>query len=164
MAALVVKPLAGARLGAHLLAWVRAWLSARVLWRLVGVEVVVLQGRVCVLRAVPLGVARQLVPGLIRCGQAFAKSDLSDALYDDLVLVLALGLGLEKRAVEALTVSLWDLVPVLDRIARVNGLQVMEAGRADLGKLLEAVSRIGTNSMPGSSAPPAGPGSTSTGT
>ena len=45
----------------------------------------------------------------------------------------------------------------------INGLPVLEAGSSDMGKLLAALTtQTGTNSMPGSSAPPAGAGSTST--
>lgn len=143
---------------------VRGLLSRRLLLRLVGVDTVVLEGRVHTLRAVPLGVARELVPAIIRCSRRFAAWEIDEGLYDDLVKVLALGLGTSPREIERLTIPLWDLAPVIERIARVNGLPVLEAG-ADLGKLLAALmSSTGTNSTPSSSAPPVGPGITSTAT
>lgn len=143
---------------------VRGLLSRRLLLRLVGVDTVVLEGRVHTLRAVPLGVARELVPAIIRCSRRFAAWEIDEGLYDDLVKVLALGLDTTPREIERLTIPLWDLAPVIERIARVNGLPVLEAG-ADLGKLLAALmSSTGTNSMPSSSAPPVGPGITSTAT
>lgn len=163
MAAIVIHPLAGTGYLVRLAAFVRGLVSRRVLLRLAGVDTVVLAGRVHAVRPVPLGVARELVPAIVRCSRAFAAWEFSEALYDDMVKVLALGLNVPQARIEALTVSLFDLAPVVDRIARVNGLPVLEAGSPDLGKLLEALtSSTGTSSMPGSSAPPAGPGTTST--
>lgn len=122
-----------------------------------------LEGRVFAVRAVPLGVARRMVPALLRCSRRFAAWQIDEAMYDDLVQVLALGLGTSPTVIERLTVPLWDLGPVVEVIARANGLPMMEAGGADLGKLLAAMATsTGTSSMPSSSAPPAGPGSTST--
>jgi hypothetical protein len=109
-----------------------------------------------------LGVARELVPAIVRCSKAFAAWEFSEALYDDMVKVLALGLNVPVARIEALTVSLFDLAPVVERIARVNGLPVLEAGSPDMGKLMALATQTGMNSTPGSSAPPAGPGSTST--
>jgi hypothetical protein len=162
MTSLVISPLPGAGLTARLAARVRGLLSRRLLLRLVGIESVMLEGRVHVLRAVPLGVARELVPAIIRCSRRFAGWEIDEGLYDDLVKVLALGLGTTAREIERLTVPLWDLAPVIERIARVNGMPVMEAG-TDLGKALAALmNSTGTGSTPFSSAPPAGPGTTST--
>lgn len=164
MTALVLSPLPGAGFRVKLTAMVRGLLSRRLLLRLIGVDTVVLEGRVHTLRAVPLGVARELVPAIIRCSRRFAAWEIDEGLYDDLVKVLALGLGTTPREIERLTIPLWDLAPVIERIARVNGLPVLEAG-ADLGKLLAALmSSTGTNSTPSSSAPPVGPGITSTAT
>lgn len=161
MAALVISPLPGAGRVTRLSAMLRGLLSRRLLLKLAGVDCVVLQGRVHVLRAVPLGVARELVPAIIRCSRRFAAWEIDESLYDDLVKVLALGLGTAPRDIERLTIPLWDLAPVIERIARVNGLPVLEAG-ADSGKLLAALmTSTGTSSMPSSSAPPAGPGTTS---
>ncbi|MDP3139342.1 MAG: hypothetical protein Q8N17_23775 [Burkholderiaceae bacterium] len=161
-AALVIRPLSGAGTLPRVSAFVRGLLSRRLLLRLVGVDTVVLAGSVHAVRAVPLGVARELVPAIVRCSKAFAAWEFSEALYDDMVKVLALGLNVPAARIEALTVSLFDLAPVVERIARVNGLPVLEAGSSDMGKLLVALTQTGTNSMPGSSAPLAGPGSTST--
>lgn len=164
MAALVVSPLPGAGLTVRLAAHVRGLLSRRLLLRLIGVESVMLQGRVHVLRAVPLGVARELVPAIIRCSRKFAAWDIDEALYNDLVKVLALGLRTTPREIERLAVPLWELAPVIERIARVNGMPVLEAG-TDMGKLVAALmTSTGTSSTPSSSAPPAGPGNTSTNT
>jgi hypothetical protein len=162
MRAIVIRPLAGAGYLVRLSALARGLLSRRVLLKLAGVDTVVLAGRVHAVRPVPLGVARELVPAIVRCSKAFAAWEFSEALYDDIVKVLALGLAVPVARIEALTVSLFDLAPVVERIARVNGLPVLEAGSSDMGKLLVALTRTGTNSMPGSSAPPDGPGSTST--
>ncbi|MDZ7595873.1 MAG: hypothetical protein U0932_14590 [Thiobacillus sp.] len=162
MVAIVIRPLAGAGYLVRLSALVRGLLSRRVLLKLAGVDTVVLAGRVHAVRPVPLGVARELVPAIVRCSKAFAAWEFSEALYDDIVKVLALGLAVPVARIEALTVSLFDLAPVVERIARVNGLPVLEAGSSDMGKLLVALTQTGTNSMPGSSAPPDGPGSTST--
>jgi len=161
MAALVISPLPGAGLTARLAARVRGLLSRRLLLRLVGVESVMLEGRVHAVRAVPLGVARELVPAIIRCSRRFAGWEIDEGLYDDLVKVLALGLGTTPREIERLTVPLWDLAPVVERIARINGMPVVEGG--DPGKVLAALmTSTGTGSTPSSSAPPAGPGNTST--
>lgn len=162
--ALVINPLPGASLLVRCMARLRAMQSRRLLLRLVGIESVVLQGRVYAVRAVPLGVARELVPAIIRCSRRFAAWEIDEALYDDLVKVLALGLGAAQREIERLTVPLWELAPVVERIARINGLPVLEAG-ADLGKVKAALMHLtGTSSMPSSSAPQAGRGTTSTNT
>lgn len=162
MAALVIPPLAGAGRLVRLAAVVRGLASRRALLRLSGIQVVVLAGRVYPVRAVPLGVARDLVPAIVRCSRAFAAWDIGEALYDDIVKVLSLGLHCPRARIEALPVSLLELAPVVDRIARVNGLPVVEAGRPELGKLLAAITQTpqtGTSFTPGSSVPPAGPGS-----
>ncbi len=163
MSATVVVPvLPGAGVWPRLVAFVRSVVSRRVLLKLAGVDTVVLAGRVCAVRPVPLGVARELVPAIMRCSRRFAAWDIDETLYDDLVKVLALGLDVPQARIEALQVSLFDLAPVIERIARVNGMLVEEAG-AGVGKLLAALmEQTGTNSMPGSSVPPAGPGNTST--
>lgn len=139
----------------------RRMFSRRSLLRLSGVTVVVLAGRAYSVRPVPLCVARNLVPAVVRASKAFAAWEFNEALFDDIVQVLALGLGASQKQIEALPVSLFELAPVIEAIAKINGLPVVEAGRADLGKLLAAMS-IGTNSTPESSAPPAGPGTPST--
>lgn len=160
MPALVITPLAGSGRLTRLAAFLRGLVSRRALLRLAGIETVVLAGRVYPVRAVPLGVARDLVPAIVRCSRAFAAWEFSEALFDDMVKVLSLGLHVPRARIEALPISLWDLAPAVERIARVNGLPVMEAGTPEMGKLLAKLT--GTNSTPGSSAPPAGPGSTST--
>lgn len=161
---LSLAPLPGAGRLVRLVAWVRGRLNRRLLLRLAGLDAVVLEGRTFVVRAVPLGVARNLVPALIRCSRRFADWQIDEALYDDLVTVLALGLGTPPHTIERLTLPLWELAPVIERIARVNGLPVLEAG-ADMGKLMVALmNSTGTSSTPSSSAPPAGPGTTSTAT
>ncbi|MFA6015896.1 MAG: hypothetical protein WC742_12600 [Gallionellaceae bacterium] len=160
-ASLIVSPLPGAGLYVRLASRVRGLLSRRLLLRLIGVESVMLQGRVHVLRAVPLGVARELVPAIIRCSRKFSAWEIDDALYGDLVKVLALGLRTTPREIERLTVPLWELAPVIERIARINGMPVLEAG-TDMGKLVAALmTSTGMNSMPSSSAPPVGAGNTS---
>lgn len=165
MAALVVVPiLPGAGYFARAGAFLRGWFSRRLLLSLIGVDAVVLAGHVFAVRARPLGIDRELVPALVRCSQAFVRIEITDELYADIVKALALGLNVSARTIEALPVSLWELAPVLDLIARVNGLQMVEAGRSDLGKILKALEQIGMNSIPESSAPPAGPGNTSTNT
>lgn len=161
MTTLVIAPLAGAGFAPRVMAWCRGLLSRRVLLRLAGVVAVVLEGRVYAVRAVPLGVARELVPAIIRCSRRFASWEIDEGLYDDFVKVLSLGLGAPPAAIERLTVPLWDLSPVIERIARVNGMPMLETG-TDPGKLLAALTSTGMSSMPISSAPPAGPGTTST--
>jgi hypothetical protein len=161
MAAIVLSPMPGAGRVKRLACWVRGLLSRRLLLRLVGVDTVTLEGRVYVVRAVPLGVARELVPAIIRCSQRFATWQIDESLYDDFVKVLSLGLGTTARTIERLTIPLWDLAPVIDRIARVNSLPVLEAG-ADLGKLAALMTSTGTSFTPSSSAPPDGPGTMST--
>jgi len=159
MAGIVIHPLAGAGHITHLTAILCRLFSRRALLRMAGIDAVVLAGRTYAVRAVPLGVARDLVPSIVRCSRAFAAWEIGEALYDDLIQVLALGLSVPAARIEALPVSLFDLAPVVERIARVNGLPVVEAGQPELGKLLVALTpQTGMNSMPGSSAPPAGPG------
>lgn len=131
------------------------------LWRLAGVPTVILEGRVIALRPVPLGIARRLVPAIIRCARSFSVWEINEALYDDFVIVLSLGLRLPARVIEQLDVPLWQLAPVIEHIGVVNGLPKVEAGGADLGKLAALMTSTGTNSSPTSSAPPAGPGSMS---
>jgi hypothetical protein len=160
--ALAIHPLPGAGLWPRLGARCRSVLSRRLLLRLVGVPTVSLEGRVYAVRAVPLGIARELVPALLRCSRRFAEWQIDEGLYDDFLKVLALGLNASPRVIDRLTVPLWELAPVVEQIARVNGLPMMEAGRSDLGKLLAAMMpSTGMPSSPGSSPAPAGPGSTS---
>lgn len=162
MAPIIIRPLPGAGFGVRLVAWLRGLSVRRVLRRITGAETVVLQGRVCLVRARPLGVCRDLVPALVRCSRSFAGWQVDEALYEDLVTVIALGLDVPREYVERLSVPLWELTPVVDRIARVNGLLAMEAGSAAMGELLRAMTILtGTNTAPSSSAPPAGAGHTS---
>lgn len=161
MAAIVIYPLRAAgfykRISAH---W-RGLISRRWLLRLAGIQSVVLEGRVYAVRAVPLKVARDLVPAMIRCSRRFVGAEINENLYDDMVTVLALGLGTTPSAIERLTVPLWGLAPVLDAIAAANGIPVLEAG-ANPGKPSPATkTSTGMNSTPTSSAPPDGPGITS---
>ena len=158
-APIVVGPAPGAGWGVRLAARLRGWLSRRALLRLAGVPVVVLQGRCYAVRAVPLGVARDMVPALLRCSKRFAAWDIGEALYDDLVTVLALGLGTGRADIARLSVPLWDLAPAVELIARVNGMPVVEAG--NLGELLALTKSTGTRSSSASSVPPVGPSSTS---
>lgn len=163
MSAIIVRPLPGAGHFVRLAAAVRGMFLRRLLLRLAGTGSVVLQGRVVAVRPVSLGVARELVPAIVRCSKAFAAWEFSEALYDDMVKVLSLGLNVPAARIEALTVSLFDLAPVVERIARVNGLPVLEAGSPDMGKLMAALTKpTGMNSMPGSSVPPVGRGNTLT--
>lgn len=161
MAVLTVSPLPGAGLPRRLCAWARGLFSRRVLLRLAGIPAVQIEGRVIALRPVPLGVTRDMVPALIRCARSFTAWEIDETLYDDFVIVLSLGLRLPKKTVESFTVPLWQLVPVIERLAQINGLPTVEAGRADLGKWLAAMTSTGTDLSPGSSPTPAGPGSTS---
>lgn len=159
---LVINPPPGAGFAPRLVATVRRLASRRLLLRLAGVETILLEGHVCAVRAVPLGLARTLVPALLRCARRFASWNIDETLYDDFVIVLSLGLGLPAKAIEHLTVPLWELAPIIERIAAANGLPTVEAGRADLGKLLATLlNSTGTSSSRGSAATPAGPGSTS---
>lgn len=161
-AALVVRPLPGAGLGVRVAAWLRGLQAKRLLRRLAGLDTVVLQGRVFALRARPLGVCRDLIPALLRCSRRFTAWEIDEELYDDLVRVLALGLDTSPATIESLSIPPWELSDVIGQIARINGLPVLEAGRADLGELLTALTSTGTNTSPTSSAPAAGPGPTST--
>jgi len=164
MTSIALAPAAAAGFAPRLRARLRGLWSRRLLLRLAGIPSVVLEGRVYAVRAVPLGVARQLVPALLRCSRRFAAWQIDEDLYDDMVRVLALGLGASPAVIERLTVPLWELGPVIECIAIANGLPRMEAGGADLGKLMAllATTSTGTSSTPSSPAPPAGPGSTST--
>lgn len=161
MAVLTVSPLPGVGLPRRVGAWVRGLLSRRVLLRLAGIPAVQIEGRVIALRPVPLGIARDMVPALIRCARSFSAWEINETLYDDFVTVLSLGLRLPKKTVESFTVPLWQLAPVVEQLARINGLPTVEAGSADLGKLLTAMMSTGTPSSPASSPIPDGPGSTS---
>lgn len=157
---IVIAPTPGAGGLVRLVAVVRRLLSRRALLRLVGIPTVVLQGRTYPVQAVPLGVARDLVPALLRCSRLFARWEISEALYDDLVRVLALGLGATVRDIEQLTVPLWDLAPVVEAIAVANGLPVVQGGGSS-GELEALTKLTGTGLSPASSAPPDGHGSTS---
>lgn len=160
--AIDLPPAPGAGYRRRIMAWLRTRFSRRALLRLTGVRTVTLEGRVFAVRAVPLGVARDLVPAIINASRKFSAWEIDDDLYQSMVTVLSLGLGTSRRTVENLSVPLWQLAPVIDCIARANGLPVLEAG-SDVGKLLAALtSSTGTASMPPSSAPPDGHGSTST--
>lgn len=161
MAALTLHPLSGIGWPRRLAIAVRSMFSRRQLLRLTGMPVVVLEGRVYAVRPVSLGVARDLVPALLRCSRRFAAWEIDESLYDDMVKVLSLGLRTSPREVECLTVPLWSLGSVIEQIATVNGMPVMEAGGAGLGELLRALTKsTGTDSLPGSSVQPAGNGST----
>lgn len=159
MTALVINPLPAAGNGVRFWAALRGFIARRLVPRLRGVELAHIQGRAIPLQARPLGVARELIPAILRCSEALLAGRIDDAFYGDLVLALALGLNLPPRVIESWAVSLWDLARLLDAIARVNGLQAAEGGD-DLGKFLAVLN--GTNSTPPSSPPPAGAGSTST--
>lgn len=168
MAAINIAPLRGAGYVARIGAFLRLSLCLRRgMLRGLGYESVVLEGRVYRVRAVPLGKARYLVPALIRCAQGFVESRFDDeSLYDDLINVLALGLGVPSTKVEAMDIPIWDLAPVIDCIARVNGLAANEeAGKSDPGKF--KFSRLlmvftGTSFTQRSFHRPVGPGTTST--
>lgn len=95
----------------------------------------------------------------MRCSRRFASLEIDDALYADLITVLSLGLAVPAARIEGLTVPLWELVPVIQRIAEVNGLPVMEAGESGLGEpMMALMGSIGTATAPSSSVPPAGRG------
>jgi hypothetical protein len=124
----------------------------------------VLEGRVFPVRALPMRVVRELVPALLRCSERFRAVEITEELFDDFIISLSLGLGAKREVIEQLYVPLWQLGGAIELIARVNGMPVLETGR-DPGKFLAALMQsTGTASMPTSSAPPAGPGTTSTGT
>lgn len=163
-ATLVVKPLPRAGLPVRVAAWLRGLGLRRALHRLAGVDTLVLQGRVIAVRARPIRVCRTLIPAVVRCSRRFAHGDIDESLYDDIVTVLAQGLALPVADVERLSIGLWDVPPIIERIAIANGLPVMEAGRPELGEILRALTTTstGTNSVPSSSAPAAGPWTTST--
>lgn len=162
MTTLVLNPLAGAPRWVRLSASLRRLLSRRALLRLAGVDAVVLEGHTYAVRPVPLGIARELVPAVIRCSRRFAEWQIDEALYDDLVKVLALGLGTAPANIERLTIPLWQLAPVIERIAQINGMAVLD-GVSDPKKAMAAMmNSTGTISTPPSSPPPAGHGSTST--
>ena len=160
MSTIAVRMLPGTGIASRAAVLLRRIFSRRALLRLSGVTVVTLAGRVYPVRPVPLRVARDLVPAIVRASKAFAAWEFNEALFDDIVRVLALGLGASHKQIESLPVSLFELAPVIEAIAKINGLPVVEAGRADLGKLLAALN-TGTNSTQESSAPPAGPGAPS---
>lgn len=161
MAAIVITPLPGVGIHRRLFAWLRRLLSRRLLLRLAGIPTVILEGKVLAVRPVPIAAARHLVPAIIRCARSFSAWEINEALYDDFVVVLSYGLGISPQAVEKLTIPLWQLAPVVEQIAQVNGLPTVEAGRSDLGKFLGAMNpSTGTPSSPGSSPAPDGHGST----
>lgn len=160
--AIDLPPAPGAGYRRRFMAWLRGRFSRRALLKLTGVRTVTLEGHVYAVRAVPLGVARDLVPAILRASRKFAAWEIDDALYADMVTVLSLGLNAAPQTIENLSVPLWQLAPVIDCIARANGLPVLEAG-SDVGKLLATLMQsTGMGSMPPSSAPLDGRGSTST--
>ena len=161
MSTLVIAPLPGVGLGRRLWCALRGLFSRRTLLTLSGVRSVQLEGEVFAVRPVPLGVARNMVPALLRSGRSFAAWEISEQLYDDFVITISLGLGVPAKRIERLQVPLWQLVPVVELIARVNGFPEMEVGRSDLGKILEVVTSTGTPSSPAFAPTPDGPGSTS---
>lgn len=162
LASLVIDTPKGAGPIPRLLSFARRLLARRLILRLAGVHSVMVEGRVCILRPVPLGIARDMIPALIRCGRRFNEWNIDESLYDDFVTVLSFGLRLTRANVEALTVPLWELAPIIERIAQINGLPTMEAGRADLGKILATLmTSTGPDSSRGSPATPVGPGTTS---
>lgn len=159
---LIIAPLPGVGFYRRIATRLRRVFSRRIALRLCGIEHVALEGRVCAIRPVPLGIARDMVPALLRCARSFCAWDISESLYDDFVTVLSLGLRLPRRVVEGLSVPLWELAPVIERIAKINGLPTVEAGRSDLGKILATLmSSTGMASSRGSSEAPDGHGSTS---
>lgn len=161
MSTLVIAPLPGVGFARRLWCLLRGLVSRRALFALVGVPCVQIEGQAFAVRPVPLGVARDMVPALIRCAQSIAALELDEKLYDDFVVTMSLGLGVSKKRIEKMQVSFWQLAPAVELIARVNGFQATEAGRADPGKLMAAMTSTGTPSSPASSPTPAGPGSTS---
>lgn len=165
MATTIISAQRGAGYVRRLLATLRLAFRARQLLNaLLGFETAVVQGKVYCIRAANLGMARSLVPAMVRCGRRFEALEIDDSLYEDMVTVLSLGLSTSRQDVESFDVPLWELALLVEQIARVNGLVEREgAGRADAGKRMAMLMRsIGTGSMPGSFRPPAGPGPTST--
>jgi hypothetical protein len=99
---------------------------------------VVLAGKRYVARVVPFGVARQLVPALIRASQAIGDGRIDDdAVYADVVTVLHLGLGIPRWRISRLDCDLTELPAVFERVGIANGL-VPKEGTGPVGKLLAA--------------------------
>ena len=161
MTTLVLKTTLRPGIVIRALTWFRSLSAKRILFALGGIPSVVLEGRVYAVTPVPLGIARELVPAMLRCSRKFAAWQVDEELYDDLVKVLSLGLRTSPETISRLTVALWELAPVIEQIATANAMPVLEAGRSDLGKLIAALS-TGESSTPGLLAPQDGLGNTST--
>lgn len=162
MSSVVIHPLPRAGIPARVMAWVRGISVPRLVNRLLGFDTVVLEGRVFAVRAQPIKVCRTMIPALLRCSKRFASFDFDESMSDDLVIVLSQGLSTKPAVIEQLSIPLWSLTPVIEKIAIANGLPLAEAGRSNPGEIMTALALIGTNSASLSSAQPAGPQPTST--
>jgi len=161
MASIVIRPLPGAGYLTRSLAWWRGLRVGRVLAALTGIDTVVLQGRVLPVKAQPLKVCRSLVPAIIRCSKRMSQLDIDEPLYEDLILVLSLGLAIPQKKIEQMRISAFEIGQVIKVIARANGMPIAEAGGPELGEMAQALMRLtGTSSTPGSSVPPGGHGTT----
>lgn len=124
-APVVIAPSVGAGWPVRVAARVRRLFSRRVLLRLAGVPTVVLQGHVYAVRAVPLGVARDMVPALLRCSRILGEQHRSIELSEDFIVVLLHGLRVNQSEFKSFKLSIDEQRHVLDEIAWVNGIPVI---------------------------------------
>jgi hypothetical protein len=113
---------------------------------------------------IPLGRLKKLLPAFNRAGRALQAGLLDEAVFDDIAIVLSAGTGLDVESIESLPATMAQLSTALEVVAQVAGLEGKTgASGAPQGEgPSQAVATPGTSSTPGSSPPPAGPGSTST--
>lgn len=115
---------------------------------------------------IPLGRVRKLPVVCNRVYAAFAVNVLDDAVSNDIVLILSLGLGLPVEELDAMPATFDQLKDAIDVIVDVAGLKPKGgAGAVPPGEALPPAAILtagGMTTTPTSSPAPAGPGTTST--
>lgn len=115
---------------------------------------------------IPLGRVRKLPVVCNRIYKAFALGIMDDAVSDDIVLVISLGIGKPVAEIDEMPATFEQLQQAVEVITEVAGLQRKDAGKAvSEGEALppaEIPTAGGMTSTPTSSLAPDGPGTTST--
>lgn len=93
----------------------------------------------------PLGELKKLLPAFTRAGRGMVIGHVDEQVMDDIVLVLASGLGMAVGDVEQIRATVPELFAAVETISLVNGLKPKEDPKPG-----EAVAgSTGTSSTPG---------------
>lgn len=110
---------------------------------------IVLAGQTRTVSPMPLGRLKAVIPAFNRAGKAFACEIIDEATMEDIVTIVAGGLGISPQEAEMIPASMAELVVAVDVIAEVSGLKPPPEGSPS-GEAVRAVASIGTSFTPGS--------------